>query len=270
MQVKREAARVPDDFGGVRAQLDRGETTFGYIVTTPSIRAVRTLAISGADWLVIDTEHNPISPETVHDMILATAGTGCAPMVRLPRADEVYAKPALDSGAVGIWIPHVDTPEEARAAVDIARFPPEGRRGLGPAFALDRWLLNREEYIERANRDVVVAILIESKEAVAALPALLDVDGVDVVSIARGDLATSLGHIGQENHPDVKDQILEVERLVRAAGKALGEVARSQEEARDFVRRGYTFITLGTDSGLLARAANESLADARTVLGGRG
>jgi 4-hydroxy-2-oxoheptanedioate aldolase len=236
-----------------------GTPTFGYIITTPSVRAARTLAVSGCDWLVIDTEHNPISPETVHNMILATAGTHCAPMVRLPMGHEVYAKPALDSGAVGVWVPHVDTPEEARVAVSAARYPPDGNRGLGPAFALDRWMVSRDEYLAAANRDVIVAVLIESREAVVALPEILEVDGVDVVSIARGDLATSLGRMGQENHPDVRAQIDVVEKLVREAGRALGEVARNKAEARDFVARGYDFICLGTDSTLLASGASDML-----------
>jgi 4-hydroxy-2-oxoheptanedioate aldolase len=256
-----------DDFGALRRRMRAGETTFGYILTTPSVRAARTLAVTGCDWLVIDTEHSAIGPEAVHDMMLATAGTVCAPMVRLPAADEVFAKPALDSGAVGIWIPHVDTAADARTAVAAARFTPDGTRGLGPAFALDRWQIRREEYIRTANFDVVVAVLIESTAAVAALPEILDVDGVDVVSIARGDLAASLGRIGEENHPDVRDQVHVIERLVKASGKALGEVARTQEEARDFVRRGYNFVCLGTDSALLSRAAGDALADARDAGG---
>lgn len=252
-----------DDLGGLRRRMQAGETLFGYILTTPSTRVARTLARTGADWIVIDTEHSSIGAESVHDFILATAGTRCAPMVRLPRADEVYAKPALDSGAVGIWIPHVDTPAQAQAACDVARFPPAGRRGLGPSYALDRWQMSRADYIRDANRDVIVVALIESKEAVDGLDAILGVDGIDVVSIARGDLATSYGHIGEENHPEVREHIDVVERLVKESGKALGEVARTQEEARDFVRRGYTYVCLGTDASLLARAAGESLVDAR-------
>jgi 4-hydroxy-2-oxoheptanedioate aldolase len=254
-----------DEFGNLRRRLRAGETLFGYIITMPSTRVARTLARTGCDWLVIDTEHNSIGPESVHDMILATAGTGCSPMVRLPVPHEIYAKPALDSGAVGIWIPHVDTAAEARAAVDAARFPPLGTRGLGPAYALDRWQMSRADYIRDADRDVIVAVLVESKESIAALPEILGVEGVDVVSIARGDLATSLGHIGDENHPDVLDQIHVVEKLVKEAGKALGEVARTQDEARDFVRRGYDFICLGTDAGLLSRAAGGALTDARQL-----
>jgi 4-hydroxy-2-oxoheptanedioate aldolase len=263
MLVNREAEALSmDDFGRLRRRMQAGETLFGYIMTMPSTRVARTLSMTGCDWIVVDTEHNSIGPEAVHDIILATAGTSCSPMVRLPAADEVYAKPALDSGAVGIWIPHVDTAEEARAAVDAARFPPDGARGLGPAYALDRWQMSRADYIRNANRDVIVAVLIESKEAIEALPAILDVAGVDVVSIARGDLATSLGHIGEENHPDVRDQINVIEKAVKESGKALGEVARSQDEVRDFVRRGYNYICLGTDAGLLSRAAVESLTDA--------
>jgi len=264
MLVNSEAKElIMDDFGRLRRRMEAGEALFGCIMTMPSTRVARTLARTGCDWIVVDTEHNSIGPEAVHDIILATAGTSCSPMVRLPAAHEVYAKPALDSGAVGIWIPHVDTPEEAQAAVDMARFPPEGARGLGPAYALDRWQMSRADYIRDANRDVIVAVLIESKEAITALPAILSVAGVDVVSIARGDLATSLGRIGDENHPDVRDQINVVEKLVKESGKALGEVARSREEVRDFVRRGYNFICLGTDAGLLSRATVESLTDAR-------
>src|SRR5690348_4127920 len=113
-------------FGALRQKMQDGETLFGYILTIPSTRVARMLARTGADWIVVDAEHTSISPETVHDIILATSGTECAPMVRLPHPDEAFVKPALDSGAVGIWIPQVDSARKAQAAVRLSRFPPQG------------------------------------------------------------------------------------------------------------------------------------------------
>lgn len=254
-------------FGSLRARLRSGETLYGYILTIPSVRTARAVARSGVDFVIIDTEHNSVGPEAVHDLLLATSGTSCTPIVRIAAADHIYAKPPLDSGASGIFIPHVVSADQARRAVEAGRYPPAGRRGVGPYFALDRWNLDRDAYLAQANEAIIISVLIESAEGIDALPEILAVEGVDVISIARGDLAASVGRIGQEDHPDVLEQVRRAEELVKGAGKALAEVARRPDEVEQLVARGYQMICLGTDIAALANAAGLAVRSARGSAG---
>ena len=120
---------------GMKQRLQNGENLAGYVATIPSAVSVQAMAAAGADWLVIDQEHGAIGPESLQAMIAATAGTWCAPLVRVPRRDEAWVKPALDLGAEGIVFPMIRTAEEAAECVSLVRYPPHGRRGWGPFIA---------------------------------------------------------------------------------------------------------------------------------------
>jgi 4-hydroxy-2-oxoheptanedioate aldolase len=80
---------------------------------------------------MIDREHGPIGRETLHAMIAATAGTDCAPVVRVPGIDVNEVKLALDAGAEGIVFPLIRNAEDARQCVSLLSYPPQGRPGLG-------------------------------------------------------------------------------------------------------------------------------------------
>src|ERR671911_1999986 len=98
---------------GMKQRLRNGETLAGYVATIPSAVSVQAIAAAGADWVVIDQEHGAVGPESLHAMIAATAGTPCAPLVRVPTIDAAPVKRALDLGAEGIAFTLIGTPEDA-------------------------------------------------------------------------------------------------------------------------------------------------------------
>ena len=102
------------------------EPLAGFVNIIPSPVATQALASAGADMLMIDQEHGPIGPESLHAMIASTAGTGCSPWVRVSRRDEASVKTALDAGAEGIVFPLVTTAESAADCVALTRYPPQG------------------------------------------------------------------------------------------------------------------------------------------------
>lgn len=132
---------------GMKKRLRNGEILAGYVAAIPSAVSVQAIAASGADWLIIDQEHGAVGPESLHAMIAATAGTQCAPLVRVPRRDEAWVKPALDLGAEGIVFPLVRTAEDAAECVSLLRYPPHGRRGWGPFIAHARWGVGLFDYL---------------------------------------------------------------------------------------------------------------------------
>jgi 4-hydroxy-2-oxoheptanedioate aldolase len=240
----------------LRRALAEGRPTLGYLVSMPSVQMVQALARTGVDWLMLDTEHAPVSIESVAAMVAATGGTPAIPLVRVPGVRPELVKPALDCGAIGIVFPQVATREEAEATVRAVRYAPAGERGYGPTYAALRWGVSNLDYLRAANDAVLNVVLIESLAGVEALDDILKVDGLDVVAIARGDLSQNLGVAGQFDHPRLLEVVARAEaKIAGRAGVTLGGIAFSPEDARSMIARGYRFIVLGSDAGLIAGAA---------------
>ena len=240
----------------LRRTLAEGRATLGYLVSMPSVQLVQALARTGVDWLMIDTEHAPIGIESVAAMIAATGGTPATPLVRVPGVRPELVKPVLDCGALGVVFPQVSTREEAEAAVQAVRYAPAGRRGYGPTYAALRWALPNLEYLKAANEAVLNIVLIESQAGVDALDEILGVSGLDVVAVARGDLSENLGVAGQFEHPRLGEVVAKAEAKILAHPEvSLGGIAFSADEARAMIARGYRFVVLGSDAGLISGAA---------------
>lgn len=248
----------------VKEALAAGRTALGYLVMMPGVAMVQTLAASGADFVLIDTEHAPIDAETMAAMIAATNGTPAAPFVRVPGPRSDRVKPALDSGAFGIVFAQIETAEQARATVEVSRYAPQGKRGYGPSYAALRWGVTPLEYVAAANAALLNVVLIESLAGVQALDDILAVDGLDVVVVARGDLSANLGIPGQYDDPRLRRLVAEAEaKILARPAVALGGAAFTPEEARAMIAGGYRFLVLGTDIALVQRTAAAQLAEIR-------
>jgi 4-hydroxy-2-oxoheptanedioate aldolase len=241
----------------VKRAMAEGRATLGYLVSMASVQLVQALARTGVDWLMIDTEHAPIGIESVAAMVAATGGTPATPLVRVPGARPEWVKPVLDCGALGVVFPQIATRTEAEATVQAVRYAPAGRRGYGPTYAALRWGLSNLQYLEAANAAVLNVVLIESRAGVDALDDILSVPGLDVAAVARGDLSENLGVAGQFDHPRLCEVVAKAEaRILAARGDvALGGIAFSADDARAMIGRGYRFVVLGSDAGLVTGAA---------------
>lgn len=247
----------------VKEKLRANEPVLGMLVTMPSVNLAQTLAAAGLDWLMIDMEHGPIDLAATHAMIAATAGTPCAPMVRVPIGNLELTKPVLDSGAFGIVFPMVCSGEDARRVLDQMRYPPAGARGVGAMYAPQRWGLTMPDYLRQANEHVATFVLIEHSEAVRNLDDILAVPGIDAALIAPYDLSASLGLTGQLDHPDVVAAIAEAERKILAGPTALGGLALTAEDANAKLERGYRVLILGYDVHLINTAVGGLLDNIR-------
>ena len=239
----------------LKKKLQAGEPILGFMVTIPNVQLVAILARTGADWIMIDMEHGPIGIATVQDMIAATNGTGCTPVVRVPKIDPTTVKPVLDAGAFGIVFPMVLTGDQARVAVESMRYPPAGVRGIGPIHAAVRWGLTMAEYIERANDELVTIALIEDIRSVENIDAILATPGIDVAQIAPFDFSASLGVPGQLEHPDVVKAIATAEEKILASDKVLGGLGQTAEKTNAMIGKGYRWFVLTHDAGLIQSAA---------------
>jgi 4-hydroxy-2-oxoheptanedioate aldolase len=239
----------------VKTQMAAGKPTFGVIATMPSLQVVQVLGRAGFDWLLIDMEHGPIDLSAAHAMIIATAGTPAVPFVRVAWSHAWLAKPVMDLGALGITFPMIRTRAEAEAAVRSVRYPPAGDRLWGPFYAPLRWDRSMPDYMQAANDEVMAIITIEHPEAVRNIDAIMSAAGLDLAFIGPGDLATALEIPGQFDHPLLKAAIAEAEAGILRSKVPLGGVARTPDQAKQMLDRGYRALVLGFDWMLLQGAA---------------
>jgi len=242
-------------FNRLRLALRSGEPTFGVIVTMPSVQVVQTLASAGVDWIIIDMEHSPIDIDAAHTMIAASAGTQLVPLVRLPWSHHWQAKTVLDLGAMGVAFPMICDAAQARTAVRSVRYPPDGDRMWGPFYAPMRMGRSMSEYIESANDSLLAVITIEHPDAVRSIDEIMAVAGIDLVFIGPGDLAMAMGIPGQFEDPRFRKAVAEAEAGILRSKVPLGGVARTPEQAREMVDRGYKAVVFGFDWLLLQQSA---------------
>ncbi|MBV7485814.1 4-hydroxy-2-oxoheptanedioate aldolase [Bordetella sp. BOR01] len=216
---------------------------------------------AGFDWLLLDGEHAPNTLQTLLGQLQAVAAYPVAPVVRPPWNDFVQIKQILDAGAQTLLVPMIQSAQEAAAAVGAMRYPPHGIRGLGSALARSsRW--NRiPGYLQRANDEMCLLVQIETPQGVQALDDILAVDGVDGVFIGPADLSASMGHLGNPGHADVCAMIDDAIVRIVQAGKAAGILHADPAQARHYLELGATFVAVGVDATLLARATEKLAAD---------
>ncbi|MBH66781.1 MAG: 2,4-dihydroxyhept-2-ene-1,7-dioic acid aldolase [Rhodospirillaceae bacterium] len=243
----------------LRERLNAGKISAGVLASMPSVNIAQALANSGFDWLFIDMEHGAIDIASCHHMITATSGTECAPIVRVMEPSISYTKPVLDSGAMGIVFPMITSKEAALAAVNAVRYPPEGERGWGPFYAPMRWGNGDALDYYKASKDVVIIALIEHIESVENIQEILTVEGIDVFFIAPMDLAASMGHVGNRDHPDVVGAIQRAEQSIKGASKVLGGLCLSASEGNEKIASGYQVLLMGFDLLLLDVGARSML-----------
>ncbi len=242
----------------VRKQLKEGKPVIGATVTVPSAEVAAQLANMGFDFLWIETEHSPITLETLRNMILATRGLKAMPFTRVPINELWTAKRVLDEGSIGVIFPFTSTPDLGRQAVAACKYPPAGARGSGPGLASFRWPAP-EGYAKFANRNVMVITIIEQAKAVEQIEEIAAVPGIDVLFIGTSDLSYSLGLEGRQNEPKLHEAINKVVAAGKRHGLALGRPAGSAEQVQQFMKEGFLFFQAPSDLGMLAIGANSLL-----------
>jgi 4-hydroxy-2-oxoheptanedioate aldolase len=226
--------------------------TFGAIATIPSIQTVRIMAQS-LDWIIVDLEHGPIDLSAAHNMIMATAGTDCVPLVRIAANEPHLAKAPMDIGALGINFPMVLSRDDAETAVRSVRYPPRGERLWGPFHAPFRWNVSMADYMATADDDMICMVTIEHVEAVERIDEIMATPGIDIAVIGPGDLATSINKRGRIDDPEVQDLMARAEAGILSSGVPIGGVARTAEQANAMIARGYLALALGFDWSLFQR-----------------
>lgn len=235
--------------------LAAGRPQIGLWSSLSSNLTVELIAGAGFDWLLLDMEHSPNDLESLMTQLQAAQPYPTHAVVRVPWNDMVMIKRVLDAGAQSVLVPMINTAEEARAAVSYMRYPPHGVRGVGGTTRATRYG-RIAGYPKQVERELCILLQVETGEALDNIEAIAAVEGVDGIFIGPADLHASFGFVGEKHHPDVWPRIEDAVRRIRAAGKAPGFLTPSEEDSRRILELGGQFVAVGSDAGLLAKAAD--------------
>jgi len=246
----------------LKKMLKEGKVALGATITIGHPYVAEVLGRVGYDWIMIDTEHAPLEPDNVQNLLQAMSASKSVPVVRVAWNDMVRIKRLLDVGAYGVVVPWVNTKEEAEYAVRAMRYPPQGVRGFGPRRAgiLD------PDYVDTANDELFLGVQIETQKAVDNIDEILSVKGIDAAIVGPADLSLNLGVLYKY---DDKKFVNAIEKIVKACKRhnvVAGMLAVDDIGKR--AKQGFTLLNKTGDFGLLINGATKSLAESRQAMAG--
>jgi len=228
----------------------------GTFMKIPSVETVEIVKLAGFDFIVLDAEHALLSLSDLNHMILAARALGIAPVVRVPDHGYGDVQRILDAGAAGLFFPHVADRAECEQVVRQASHPPYGTRGAGGGMRAGNWGMagrGSASYVKDGVDKVMRIPMIEERIAVDNADEILAVEGVDGVFIGPGDLSMTMGM--KMADAEVRSAIEEVLKKAKAAQVPVGTVASDAGGARRLIEKGYDFILVSNDTGMLAKTA---------------
>ncbi|TIC83404.1 HpcH/HpaI aldolase family protein [Crenobacter intestini] len=251
-------------------QARRKPVPLGTWMMTHSAQVSEALGFVGFDFLVLDMEHVPVDSADAVTIMRALEGTptkGGQVVVRLPWNDAVLVKRVLDGGATTLMFPFIQNAEEAKSAVASTRYPLNGNGGTRGCAAVHRASRYGAigNYLQLANDSVCTIMQIETPEALANIPEIAAVEGVDAIFIGPGDLSANMGHLGNIANDDVRHALKAGVDAVHAAGKPCGIVLGNPEMVRWAIELGYDFVAIGSDMSMMLARAKEQIAAVRGV-----
>lgn len=243
--------------------LAEGREVHGVMASLPTAASIELIAEAGFEFVVIDTEHVLINPETVEHMIRTAESYQLTPLVRVPDADPKTLLRLLDGGAQGIVLPMVEDAETLERAVAACKYAPEGERSLNAGRPGAFGKASLADYVVQANREILVVAMIESHQGVVGIEAICEVPGLDLVLEGAADLSQSLGVTWQTGHPDVVQALERVQRMASEHDIPYCAFLRDAKAKARWRARGVRTFMLGDERGIAFRALQQALGDAR-------
>jgi 4-hydroxy-2-oxoheptanedioate aldolase len=245
-----------------KQRLANKEKLIGSWLMSGSPIIAEAMGCVGFDYLVLDMEHVAIDVPDALAMMQAIEASGTPTLVRLVWNDMVLVKRILDAGAQSIMLPYVQDADEARRAVSYAHYPPAGVRGVAGLHRASRWG-NVRNYLKEADREIMVAVQLETLGAIEKIEQIAAVDGLDGLFIGPADLSASMGLLGDMNNTKVQELLERGAKFCNKIGKPIGIVAGTPEMSQRYVDYGYDHVAVGIDVGMMVSRANEYLATMR-------
>ena len=244
----------------LKADLKAGNVALGTIVWDTRGRGVmHTLAAAGMDFAWICMEHSAYNLETVVDLAAHAHAAGITPIVRIPGLQYEHVTRLLDSGCQSLILPHITSGAEVRRFIEMAKYYPQGRRGMAIYLgaSTDYEEVDLPAAMAHANANTLLAVMIETREALESVDEIV-IEGVDLVIVGNQDLTQNLGIPGQYGNPLFRTALEKVRARCVARGIAFAGLAANPEDLKAAVESGARFILYGTDLVLMRREAERA------------
>lgn len=246
----------------IRSLWNQGSPAIIGWLNIPSPLSAEALAHCGYDGLLVDLQHGAADVASVSPMLMAIEHGGTEPLVRVAANNPAEIMRMLDFGAYGIIAPMINSAAEAAAFAAALHYPPRGSRSYGPRRPQYRL---GPDYLALASNSVVSLAMVETRDGLANLDAILAVDGYDGIFIGPSDLALAIGVSPRPDNDDPKliETITHIITRCKAAGKRVGIYCTGPAYARRMIAAGCDIVSITPDLVLLTTAARESLAATR-------
>ena len=239
-------------------RLRAGETIFSAWCNLGSPIVAETIAREGFACVVLEQQHGLWDTASIVTGIGAVHLAGSTPAVRVPLADFAFVSRALDMGAEAIIAPMINSAQDARQFAACAKYPPLGERSWGPLRAMTlQGKTVAVDYLREANDGTLTLAMIETQEALTNVDAIAASPGIDALFIGPYDLSVALsgGKAQDIQAAEVDRAIVRICQAATKAGKIPGIYCRNAERALAMARRGFRFLAVGSDLGILREGA---------------
>jgi len=253
----------------LREKLLKGETAFGLFCSIPSPTAVELIGESGFDFVIIDTEHVLVNPETLEHMIRAAEGVQLTPLVRVEDNHAKSMLKALDAGAQGIVLPMIEDAAALKQAIQACKYYPMGKRSLNAgrpgAFGRNQAFGKNGlvDYMAFANQQIMIVPMIESESGVKNAQEIAAVEGISFILEGAADLSQSMGLPWNIGHSTVQNALMDILKACNHVGIPYCAIPRRENEMRYWSELGVKMFILGDERGIAFRALSSHLEQAK-------
>jgi 2-keto-3-deoxy-L-rhamnonate aldolase RhmA len=238
-----------------KSRIASSEHLVGTFMRAPSPIVGDVLSRTNLDFVCIDSEHAPFGPLEIDTCLMPFRASQKPVLVRIAAFEPRLILSALDSGAIGILVPHVTSAQQARDIVAASHFGPGGRGYASSSRAAHYGLKPMAEHLRDSAVNTTIIVQIEDIDALEALDEIAAVDGIDGLFVGRMDLTVALG-ASTPHAPRVLAAVQSVCDAGRKHKKAVGMFTPTVEETAQWKKEGASFFILGSDLGFISTSAN--------------
>ena len=227
-------------------------------LSIPNSFTAEAMSKMGWDSLTIDLQHGQSDYSNSIAMLQAMSSSEVIPFVRVPWNEAGIIMRMLDLGALGVIAPMINTKKQCEEFVSYCYYPPFGQRSFGPMRAQ---LIYGSDYYENANIHIISLAMIETKEAVDNIDAILSVPNLSGVYVGPGDMSSSYALKPQFDirKDPVYSNIKMIADKANACGKIAGIHNGTSEYAKEMIKIGYKFVTVSSDFRSMSTYAQQIL-----------
>ncbi|MBO99573.1 MAG: aldolase [Chloroflexi bacterium] len=235
----------------MKEKLNSGQNVIGLFQNVINPNITEIMGLLGFDFVIVDGEHTTFNPNLAEEHFRAAELRDISSVTRIGQNDQQVIQKFLDAGSQGVLMPLINNKTDAKSVVDSVKYPPVGKRGLasgrGSAYGIPQSV---KEHVDSSNKETLVAIQIETTEAMENVDAISSIDEVDVLFFGPSDISSSFGIHGQINDPKVRDTISDLSKIAIGNGKACGTIARGADDFKFYKEAGFQWFCSGVTNML--------------------